>query len=132
MLGILFLVYVAAFQVLVALVGYALALGGSMLPGLRQHRGRLVGMAFFGPTGGLGGVVAAYVGIILGALAWQALQGVFGELTFLDELAVSHLSLYTLVGGYLAGLVGGGILGWRVGRKTTGWPFESASRRTKG
>jgi hypothetical protein len=111
MFPIFIFIYLGFFQIAIAVVGCVVAFVITIAPNLRAARGKAIWASLFGAAGGFVGVIIVYVSIMAAGLAWKVLElfRLVGPAIILAEVAP-----WVLIAGYIAGLVGGSYVGWKI------------------
>jgi hypothetical protein len=108
---ILVFFFLAVFQIAVAAIGCIAAFVITIAPGLRAARVKAIRASLFGAGGGFVGVIIAYISIAAVGLAWNLV-----DLFHLGGPAIilADAAPWLLMAGYIAGLVGGSYMGWKI------------------
>lgn len=109
---VLFFVYLAALQLVLAAAGCAIVLLISALPSVRRHRIQVFRAVLFACAGAFAGVTAAFVGILATGFSCRTVSGASWEE---DCVWLADSAPWVLLAGYVVALVGGGLLGARGG-----------------
>lgn len=106
----LFFLYLAMLQVVLGVVGAGGAAALSSLASLRPYRARMIGSAAWGAAGGFLGAIGGFALVVITGLAWLGMR--FVHLVS-HEAEMSEQVMWAFPVGYLSGLAGGAIFGWR-------------------
>ena len=106
----IFFASLAVIQLLVGLIGSVIAYALSLKPSLRNHRARMMGAVRFGAFGAYLGVAVGFASVIAIGFLWNYLTST--EMNVSEQYAPTFLALL-LPAGYVAGLLGGALFGWR-------------------
>ncbi|MBN1253734.1 MAG: hypothetical protein JXA50_00460 [Deltaproteobacteria bacterium] len=103
--------FLAAFQIAVAAIGCIVVFVVTIPLGLRAARVKAIWASLFGAAGGFVGVIIVYISILAVGLAWKVV-----ELFHLGGPAIILVDAagWLLMAGYIAGLVGGSYMGWKI------------------
>jgi len=117
---VLFFFFLGIAQLAMVAIGCAIALLASLIPRARPLRGAMLRSTVTGSAGGFAGVVVAFLAVLVTGLGCKILQALRVDTTC---VVVADLAPWTLLAGYLGGILAGGIIGWRIGVRSAAGPI---------